>query len=71
MTPAPTYPTPPCINPDDVTNESVFQSPASFSMFLGLKKKTNENPQIYINSCYKRKTNQQKIIWVTFILPFC
>ena len=39
MTPAPTYPTPPCINPDDVTNESVFQSPASFSMFLGLKKK--------------------------------
>ena len=39
MTPAPTHPALAVISPDDVVNESVFQSPEAFSMFLGVKKK--------------------------------
>ena len=39
VTPAPTYPTLACISPDDVVNESVFQSPEAFSMFFGVKNK--------------------------------
>ena len=38
MTPAHTHPALAVISPDDVVNESVFQSPEAFSMFLGMKK---------------------------------
>lgn len=38
MTPAHTHPALAVISPDDVVNESVFQSPEAFSMFLGVKK---------------------------------
>jgi hypothetical protein len=39
MTLAHTHPALTVISPDDVVNESVFQSPEDYSMFLGAKKK--------------------------------
>ena len=56
MTPAHTHPALAIISPDDVVDESVFQSPEAFSMFLGVRK-TNENQHIDV-----KKIIHQQII---------
>jgi hypothetical protein len=54
-TPDPTYPTLACITPDDVMNESVFQSSEAFSMFLGMKKKQMRISILILKKSYINK----------------